>query len=683
MTAELFANTPSTTVTGGGTDAPASGTQETWTVASSAAFPAAVTDASQFHVGDPAASSEVIGVTNVSGDTWTVTRGAESTIPVVHASGFTVWQVASAGVLASFAQAGLGDLGGSGDAPQVTGTHLAEALPFVQGGTGQETQQLALNALAGGTTSGYYLRGDGSNVALSAILAADLPAATTSTQGALKAGASRPATLIVAASGSSAAWKAVADYVCTGTNDDVQINAALAALPSIGGTVLLSDGTFGISNPVIPTINASVLRGQGTNATVIQQRSGSGTNGYQYNQVSQNYNLIFCSIQSLTFLGNYNAGAGDTTGYGCYINYTYGGGGHYTFWDFYLRDVWFENWPQDGFYSTGGHGYVLDHCLAEYNGGNGINFAGGFTDTPPRILFGTIKINGGDGIICNADGGYVAGNEISNNTGDGLSLGGLTSVGVGNLVKLNNGTGIILVNSGARAIGNYVTNNKVYGIHATGGHEGCAAIGNTVAYSAQHGILSDNARTTIDGNYCLSSSYSGAGGTTNTADEINITTGTFNAIENSVFGNVINGASSSRYGINFATAASTQGAAVANQIQGAVTALVNTAAPDTQWLATPPYQSSTLPRTVTNNYTLVSTDNIVLLNAAAKTLTLPTAAGVTGKQYTGKLIASSTGTVATTSSQTIDGSTTYSLPAQYKYVTVVSDGANWQIVANN
>ena len=138
MAAELFANTPSTTVSSGGTDAPASGTPETWTVTSSAEFPAAATGVSQFHVGDPAATSEMIAVTNVSGSTWTVTRGAESTTPVAHSAGFTVQQVVTAGALGSFAQAGLGDLGGSGDDPQVVSTHLASPLPTTQGGTGQD-----------------------------------------------------------------------------------------------------------------------------------------------------------------------------------------------------------------------------------------------------------------------------------------------------------------------------------------------------------------------------------------------------------------------------------------------------------------------------------------------------------------------------------------------------------------
>jgi len=75
--------------------------------------------------------------------------------------------------------------------------------------------------------------------------------------------------------------------------------------------------------------------------------------------------------------------------------------------------------------------------------------------------------------------------------------------------------------------------------------------------------------------------------------------------------------------------------------------------------------------------------NVIVVTATGQTITLPTAVGITGRIYTIKLTASGTGTVSTTSSQTIDGSTTYSLSAQYKYVTVQSDGANWNIIGNN
>lgn len=61
------------------------------------------------------------------------------------------------------------------------------------------------------------------------------------------------------------------------------------------------------------------------------------------------------------------------------------------------------------------------------------------------------------------------------------------------------------------------------------------------------------------------------------------------------------------------------------------------------------------------------------------TLTLPTAVGNTNK-YTVKNTGVATVTIATTSAQTIDGSTTASLPVANTALTMVSDGANWQIV---
>jgi hypothetical protein len=51
-----------------------------------------------------------------------------------------------------------------------------------QGGTGQDTQQGAINALAGAQTSGYYLRGNGENAEMAAIESGDLPALTAAPQ---------------------------------------------------------------------------------------------------------------------------------------------------------------------------------------------------------------------------------------------------------------------------------------------------------------------------------------------------------------------------------------------------------------------------------------------------------------------------------------------------------------------
>lgn len=57
------------------------------------------------------------------------------------------------------------------------------ALPFANGGTGQATQQAAMNALAGAITSGQYLRGNGTNVVMSSIQAGDVPTLNQNTTG--------------------------------------------------------------------------------------------------------------------------------------------------------------------------------------------------------------------------------------------------------------------------------------------------------------------------------------------------------------------------------------------------------------------------------------------------------------------------------------------------------------------
>ena len=89
--------------------------------------------------------------------------------------------------------------------------------------------------------------------------------------------------------------------------------------------------------------------------------------------------------------------------------------------------------------------------------------------------------------------------------------------------------------------------------------------------------------------------------------------------------------------------------------------------------------------TKTANYTASTTDETILVNAAGLvTITLPTAVGVAGKIYTVKKIDNTAyaTTIATTSSQTIDGLTTYTLSNQYGGVNVQSDGSNWYIIAN-
>jgi len=62
-------------------------------------------------------------------------------------------------------------------------TNVTGTLPVANGGSGQTTAQAAMNAFAGAVTSGQYLRGNGTNVVMSAIQAADVPTLNQNTTG--------------------------------------------------------------------------------------------------------------------------------------------------------------------------------------------------------------------------------------------------------------------------------------------------------------------------------------------------------------------------------------------------------------------------------------------------------------------------------------------------------------------
>lgn len=88
--------------------------------------------------------------------------------------------------------------------------------------------------------------------------------------------------------------------------------------------------------------------------------------------------------------------------------------------------------------------------------------------------------------------------------------------------------------------------------------------------------------------------------------------------------------------------------------------------------------------TKTSAYTLTTTDFTVLGNAStgAFTLTLPTAVNASGQIYTLKKVDSSANavTISTTSSQTIDGLSSYALSYQYQGLQVQSTNSNWVII---
>ncbi len=91
----------------------------------------------------------------------------------------------------------------------------------------------------------------------------------------------------------------------------------------------------------------------------------------------------------------------------------------------------------------------------------------------------------------------------------------------------------------------------------------------------------------------------------------------------------------------------------------------------------------------TGTYAATNDESVILVDPnsiASFTVTLPTAVGVNGKTYTIKQTSSGTNvvTIATTSSQTIDGlaSGVFKIGQQFDSMTVMSDNTNWRVLGS-
>ena len=86
---------------------------------------------------------------------------------------------------------------------------------------------------------------------------------------------------------------------------------------------------------------------------------------------------------------------------------------------------------------------------------------------------------------------------------------------------------------------------------------------------------------------------------------------------------------------------------------------------------------------VSATYSALDTDYVIDATSGTFTVTLPTSVGITNKLYIIKNSGAGVVSVATTSSQTIDGSATPRNLPQYGSLSIQSDGSNWIITAGS
>lgn len=166
---------------------------------------------------------------------------------------------------------------------------LAGVLDVANGGTGQTTAQAAMNAFAGATTSGQYLRGNGTNVVMSAIQAADVPTLNQNTTGT----ASNVTGIVAVANGGTGL-----SALGTGVTTALGTNVGTAGAFVVNGGALGTPASGSLSNCIGLSLTTGVTgtlpTGSGgtgitgytagdllyaTNATTLS-KLGIGTNGY-------------------------------------------------------------------------------------------------------------------------------------------------------------------------------------------------------------------------------------------------------------------------------------------------------------------------------------------------------------------------------------------------------------------
>ena len=103
--------------------------------------------------------------------------------------------------------------------------------------------------------------------------------------------------MVVAADDSTDKAKSWADYVCTGSDDDVEINAALNSAAQV--RVLLMPGNYSISAMIVLSDWGKALQGSGDGVTIIKQEDGADL------AAIINITAPDCSVRDLQVDGNY------------------------------------------------------------------------------------------------------------------------------------------------------------------------------------------------------------------------------------------------------------------------------------------------------------------------------------------------------------------------------------------
>jgi len=288
------------------------------------------------------------------------------------------------------------------------------------------------------------------------------------------------------------------NYVCDSSADNVQIQAAIDALPSTGGKVVLSDGTFSLSAVITIVKSNVVLEGQGA-STILKLASTINTNTITLGGGGAVSNII---VKNLQIDGNMANQTTTTNGHGIYINNDVTNAK--------VQDCRIVNTVKSNIYDNGGTStFILNNYLSTTkSGGTGANITSFSAGT---LIEGNTCIAGLTHNIdyegsSNPSKAIISGNSCSGSSGKGIELAGWQIVCVGNYVASFASTGIDSSVPGEIASNTIHINSNItgYGIY-TRTSDPQLITGNTVFIftaptQATTAMFIDGDNTTVTGN---------------------------------------------------------------------------------------------------------------------------------------------------------------------------------------
>ena len=285
------------------------------------------------------------------------------------------------------------------------------------------------------------------------------------------------ANYVVAASDAPAGVMRVADFICDGTDDQVEIQAAIQLCGANGGRVQLSRGLFHTS-AVINLRQNVIVAGLGPGATEVRLDADSDCHIMQW-LPSGGGNKYFASVQEMTLWGDEDGANG------CGIWLMDDSGAEPC--DFYLRHVFITHTREENLCADSMWGYRLVDSLFEYSHGyGGVKLMGGMQSYISNCFF-TCHQNGYAALYCSGPQELVITNcQFRDNENAGVWFDNTHYSTINGCVFWNNAGAVARANinvfedsSHIAIVGNMLQKgpNSNYGVLLNG--DNCTVVGNT------------------------------------------------------------------------------------------------------------------------------------------------------------------------------------------------------------